>query len=278
MRCGSATSPLPSFTHLAALGAALPAIGVNTLITLPLYAAFLDEPFDPSPYAPVSRLHWNEVYLDDAALPAAPVPHLGALIDWRTLGRRRRQQLLDAVAQLPGELAGRRAALGRGQSRRRRLRRGSAPRSPSTRPTPLVPATSSRPATSSPSTSPTSPSRDCTNREPRRSPSTCRSAAIRSGSRPGRTPTCSPPGWASARRPTRCTPTGRTGGSRRSCPGAAERSGFALWRHVVRRCGQYASLLRIDHVLGVHRLWWIPDGMEPARACTCATPVRSCSP
>jgi 4-alpha-glucanotransferase len=46
-------------------------------------------------------------------------------------------------------------------------------------------------------------------------------------------------------------------------PGAAERSGFALWRAVVRRCGQYASLLRIDHVLGVHRLWWIPDGMGP---------------
>ncbi len=32
--------------------------------TLPLLAAFLDEPFAPSPYAPVSRLFWNEFYLD----------------------------------------------------------------------------------------------------------------------------------------------------------------------------------------------------------------------
>ncbi len=40
--------------------------------TLPLYATFLDEPFDPSPYSPVSRLHWNEVYLDDDGLPAGP--------------------------------------------------------------------------------------------------------------------------------------------------------------------------------------------------------------
>jgi 4-alpha-glucanotransferase len=32
--------------------------------TLPLDAAFLDEPFEPSPYSPASRLFWNELYLD----------------------------------------------------------------------------------------------------------------------------------------------------------------------------------------------------------------------
>ena len=58
-------------------------------------------------------------------------------------------------------------------------------------------------------------------------------------------------------------PDGQNWGFPPQLPGAAERSGFALWRQVVRRCGQYASMLRIDHVLGVHRLWWIPDGMEP---------------
>jgi 4-alpha-glucanotransferase len=31
--------------------------------TLPLLAAFLDEPFEPSPYSPASRLFWNELYL-----------------------------------------------------------------------------------------------------------------------------------------------------------------------------------------------------------------------
>jgi 4-alpha-glucanotransferase len=58
-------------------------------------------------------------------------------------------------------------------------------------------------------------------------------------------------------------PDGQNWGFPPQLPGAAERSGFRLWRDVVRRCGQYASMLRIDHVLGVHRLWWIPDGMEP---------------
>ena len=98
-------APLPSFNHLTALGRALPTFDVNTLITLPLYAAFLDEPFDPSPYAPISRLHWNEVYLDDELLPEAPVPNIGQLVDWRSLGRRRRTQLLDAVGELPDELS-----------------------------------------------------------------------------------------------------------------------------------------------------------------------------
>jgi 4-alpha-glucanotransferase len=38
--------------------------GGGFVSTLPLDAAFLDEPFEPSPYSPASRLFWNELYLD----------------------------------------------------------------------------------------------------------------------------------------------------------------------------------------------------------------------
>ncbi len=39
-------------------------LGGDAVATLPMLASFLDQPFNPSPYAPVSRLFWNELYLD----------------------------------------------------------------------------------------------------------------------------------------------------------------------------------------------------------------------
>ncbi|MGE0683894.1 MAG: 4-alpha-glucanotransferase [Candidatus Binatia bacterium] len=44
-------------------------IGGKVVATLPLLTAFLDDPFDPSPYAPVSRLFWNEFYIDVTQIP-----------------------------------------------------------------------------------------------------------------------------------------------------------------------------------------------------------------
>lgn len=44
-------------------------LGGGLVGTLPLLAAFLDEPCEPSPYAPASRLFWNEFYLDVARVP-----------------------------------------------------------------------------------------------------------------------------------------------------------------------------------------------------------------
>ncbi|MEJ2006744.1 MAG: 4-alpha-glucanotransferase [Acidobacteriota bacterium] len=43
--------------------------GGSIVGTLPLLASFLDEPFDPSPYSPVSRLFWNELFLDMTRIP-----------------------------------------------------------------------------------------------------------------------------------------------------------------------------------------------------------------
>lgn len=57
---------------LSGLGGALAA-------TTPLLAAFLDEPCEPSPYSPISRLYWNELYVELARVPElmdAPPPLL----------------------------------------------------------------------------------------------------------------------------------------------------------------------------------------------------------
>ena len=52
------------FSDLAALSRFVGAIDGRAVATLPMLAGFLDEPFNPSPYAPASRLFWNEFYLD----------------------------------------------------------------------------------------------------------------------------------------------------------------------------------------------------------------------
>ncbi len=43
--------------------------GGGMVATLPLLAAFLDEPFEPSPYSPASRLFWNEFYINVERVP-----------------------------------------------------------------------------------------------------------------------------------------------------------------------------------------------------------------
>ena len=57
------------FSDLESLALWVCAQGGSTVATLPLLAAFLDEPYDASPYSPVSRLFWNECFLDPRAVP-----------------------------------------------------------------------------------------------------------------------------------------------------------------------------------------------------------------
>lgn len=80
--------------------------------TLPMMSTFLDDPFAPSPYSPVSRIFWNELFLDVEALPelkAAPAARARAKgpatretewVDYKAQYAHKREQiepLLDAA-------------------------------------------------------------------------------------------------------------------------------------------------------------------------------------
>ena len=65
--------------------------GASVVATLPLLAAFLDAPFcEPSPYSPASRFFWNEFYVD---LGERARQRGGSLINYAAEAQRRRRLL-----------------------------------------------------------------------------------------------------------------------------------------------------------------------------------------
>jgi 4-alpha-glucanotransferase len=113
------TGPAGDLGSLARLFDAVERRGGRYIGTLPLLAAFLGdpmrgEPFSYSPYSPASRLAWNELYLDLGALaaevgeppPAAPTIVPGTLIDYRAQYQWRRAALDGLVGKLIAAFGG----------------------------------------------------------------------------------------------------------------------------------------------------------------------------
>jgi 4-alpha-glucanotransferase len=91
-------------TDLAALFDWVGAHGGNTVLTLPLLAGFSDGPVEPSPYAPTSRRFWNELIVDVHRLPDGPPPpaapsalDAAGLIDYDVVAHHRHESLAAAA-------------------------------------------------------------------------------------------------------------------------------------------------------------------------------------
>ncbi|MGB9887007.1 MAG: 4-alpha-glucanotransferase [Moorellales bacterium] len=86
------------FSDLAALLSWVRSLGGALVGTLPLLAAFLDHPFDPSPYVPVSRLFWNELYVDVTRAPEfAACPEAQELVASEAFRRERAEIAASAL-------------------------------------------------------------------------------------------------------------------------------------------------------------------------------------
>ena len=90
--------------------------GAGLVGTLPLLSTFLDEPFEPSPYSPVSRRHWDESLINvsmarqrvgrkDATVPTGNGVTLEPGLPWdrRSQWRQMRPLLADLAQQVDGD-------------------------------------------------------------------------------------------------------------------------------------------------------------------------------
>ena len=262
--------------------------GGSAVATLPLLAAFVERPFDPSPYAPVSRLFWNECFLDMARVPgleAEPTDELGRLraadhVDYRGVAAARRGALTP--------LAHRYFQNGGAQSREFRefLRENPRAEAYARFRAACHEAESGWPGWAAPDAA----ERVNENGDAYRYHLFAQLMAARQlrdvarrvrdaggsfyldlplGVRPDGfdvwqhrelfalgVSTGAPPDPFFSR--------GQSWGFPPFDPHALRESGYGYFRECVRNHMRYAGVLRLDHVMGLHRLFWIPPGGQPA--------------
>jgi 4-alpha-glucanotransferase len=272
--------------------------------TLPLLACFFEEPFEPSPYSPISRAFWSELYVDPRLAPEsahlAPAGHerleQGAApprtrIDYRRAMRNRRAALETLLGELDRRGGARRDAFERALEDDDELCRYAAFRA-------------------------------CVEREGRTWhdwPGRERDGALRPGSdfdgeafryhayaqwlareQIAAAANDSPAGlyldlplgshaggydtWRHAGEyargvsvgapPDAVFEGGQDWGFPPAHPGRARDAGYAGMRAALAHHFAHASMLRVDHVMGFHRLFWIPEGFSAADGVYVDYPAR----
>jgi 4-alpha-glucanotransferase len=267
-------------------------LGGRVTATLPLLAGYFETPFDPSPYAPVSRLFWNELYADpervaefksaDDSSPVSESTKPNGIVDYRELMPRRRAVLERLAKQF--------FANGSGQRRDafEAFRRANPGLDDYARFRAVVDRTRSGWTTWS------APLRDGVIAPGDYDPSAfayhqyaqwivqeqLQRIADRFGAAGGalyldmplglhpggfdawRYPNLFVKAVAAGAPPDPVSTEGQHWGFRPLHPWAMREDRYRYAIAGIRNHLKYAKLLRIDHVMGLHRLYWIPDGVD----------------
>ncbi|HUZ21224.1 MAG TPA: 4-alpha-glucanotransferase [Acidimicrobiales bacterium] len=296
--------PAGDLGALRALGEAVAPLGASVVATLPLLAELATADGaapGQQPYAPVSRMWWNEAYLDlDRLVELAPEDR-----DWRAAAPEpERADLAGAAsAARPALERAARRLLARDSERRRSFQAFRAAR-------PDV-ASYARFRAAVERAGPDVSSWPSTWRAGRIGPDeVAPEAALRHvyaqyatdaqlaedagalgregcgllldlpiGCRPGGyDPWAFPAAFAAGASvgapPDGFFPSGQDWGFPPPHPGGDRATGYELMRQVLTHHLRHAAVLRVDHVLGWSRLWWVPAGMSPGEGAYVRYPLE----
>lgn len=290
------------FSDLAELARQSGALGAQAVATLPMLAGFFDEPFNPSPYAPVSRLFWNEFYLDVASIPefaecAAARALAGSeefrgeldraraqpLIDYRRITALKRKVTEPMLAYLCSSSSARRESFEKFVAARPALQDYAAFRAKTERERKIWSHWSEpeRGGALRPDGYDDAARRYhlyvqwlCDEQMGRLGNETkANSAALyldfplgvnRDGYDVWRHRDLFALEASGGAPPDGLFVKGQNWGFPPQHPGTVRRQGYRYYRECLRHHMAHASMLRIDHVMGLHRVFWVPDGFSAA--------------
>ena len=250
----SEADPLPSYDNLPRLGAALSANGIGTLATLPLYSPGLGADFQASPYSPTSRFHWNELFVPDRLLQpgSGDVPELGDRIDWPAVLAARTEQLRATAQDLPDRRRQHLAAFLAARPDVTAYADWASRHDPSLHDAFLVGQFLAEQALA-----------DVATGLEGRGQTIALDLPV--GARENSWETATWPdlfvaGATIGAPPDRFFTEGQNWALPPLSPTTSRQDGHRVWAHLLRSACRFAGVLRIDHVMQVFRLWWIPPG------------------